>query len=317
MVQVSGIPPLARGSIDRDAPIRKDAEALDRAWADASTRVLVVRGNEIPLRSGRLAFGLVSGARGAEHRYLGKFDGASVFSVGVPRGVDPHSVHALTGVDWIPARTVGAILSADEAELVAMAAALQHWHDSSEFSPRDGSRTEAAHAGWARIEPESGVEHFPRTDPAVIVLVVHEDRALLGSNVLWETGRFSLLAGFIEAGESAEQAARREIMEESGLRIAGLDYLGSQPWPFPRSLMFGYFAALADGQDPAALSPDPEEIAELRWFTRDELRHPADGVLLPGTGSIARWVIDAWIAQVPEAEDAVGSTPETGGLGGV
>src|SRR5690606_2574387 len=127
-------------------------------------------------------------------------------------------------------------LSPIEAETMAVAFALAFWHDSSPFSPRDGRPTEPAQGGWARLD-ERGGEHFPRNDPVVIVLVEHEVRALLGSNLLWETGRFSLLAGFVEAGESAEQAVAREIQEESGVRVDDIRYVTSQPWPFPRSFM--------------------------------------------------------------------------------
>lgn len=319
MRDYSRIPPLARGGIDRDAATRMDDAALERAWAEPGARLLELRGTTLPLQDGALALLPIAGPRSTAHWYLGRFAGAPIFATDVDGtdGTDGTGGSGGTGDsagtggtadrdattrEWVPARAAGVALSPDEAELVAMAVALQHWHASAAFSPRDGSETQTAQGGWARVEPATGVEHFPRTDPAVIVLVVHENRALLGSNVLWEAGRFSLLAGFVEAGESAEQAARREVAEESGVRIDRLDYLGSQPWPFPRSLMLGYLAGLAAGQDPAALSPDPTEIAELRWFSRDELRSPADGLKLPREGSIARWIIDSWIAQGDDAE---------------
>jgi NAD+ diphosphatase len=162
------------------------------------------------------------------------------------------------------------------------------------FSPRDGGATTSVQGGWARLD-EHGGEHFPRTDPAVIVLVEHDDRLLLGSNVLWESGRFSLLAGFVEAGESAEQAVVREVLEESGVRVEDVRYVGSQPWPFPRSLMLGFRARLAEGADPDELVRDESEISELRWFTRDELRTPSADLKLPMGLSIARWLIDLWV----------------------
>lgn len=183
--------------------------------------------------------------------------------------------------------------------MLAVALALTAWHQSMGFSPRDGAPTVPANGGWARHDPHGG-EHFPRTDPVVIVLVEHEDRLLLGSNALWESGRFSLLAGFVEAGESAEQAVIREIEEESGLRVDEVRYVTSQPWPFPRSFMLGFRARLATGADPAALSPDPAEISELRWFTREELRNPAPGIRLPMPMSIARWLIDLWVEEEPD-----------------
>src|SRR5690606_11813874 len=111
----------------------------------------------------------------------------------------------------------------------------------------------------------------------------------LGSNALWESGRFSLLAGFVEAGESLENAVEREIFEEAGVRVTDIRYRASQPWPFPRSLMVGFRARLADGQDPDDLTPDITEISELRWFTREEIANPPAGIPYPGEMSIARW----------------------------
>jgi NAD+ diphosphatase len=138
---------------------------------------------------------------------------------------------------------------------------------------------------------------FPRTDPAIIVLVLdNDDRLLLGSNILWPEGRYSLLAGFVEAGESLEQAVIREIFEESGLRVDRPHYLGSQAWPFPRSIMLGYSARVAPDQDPSGILPDGAEIVDLRWLSRDELRAEAGTLLLPGSTSIARGLIEHWLA---------------------
>ena len=135
---------------------------------------------------------------------------------------------------------------------------------------------------------------FPRTDTAVIVLVLDDTgRALLGANVNWRPRRFSLLAGFVEPGESFEQAAAREVLEEGGARIVDPEYYGSQPWPFPASLMVGFTARLDPGQHPDEVEPDGTEIAEVRWFTRDELRERPE--LLPGRASIARSMIDDWL----------------------
>ena len=198
------------------------------------------------------------------------------------------------GAEWQPLTRVAARLSQGERDLAAAAVALGHWHASAGYSPRDGSPTRVAQAGWARVDAH-GAEHFPRTDPAVIVRIEHEDRVLLGSNILWPAGRFSLLAGFVEAGESIEDAVRREVFEESGLRVGSLEFLVSQPWPFPRSLMLGFRATLADGQDPLAMVPDPTEITELRWFTRDEVAHPPAGITTPSTASLAGRLLAAWV----------------------
>lgn len=198
-----------------------------------------------------------------------------------------------------PRSKLGAPLLAAEAELAAIALALAAWHASEPVSARDGAATRPVLGGWARVDAQ-GREHFPRTDPVVIVLIEDGDRLLLGSNVLWESGRFSLLAGFVEAGESAEQAVAREVWEEASLRVDDIRYVTSQPWPFPRSFMLGFRARPAEGADTEALVPDPTELSEVRWFTRDELRDPPAGIRLPMPTSIARWLIDRWVAEGEE-----------------
>ncbi|HXR44149.1 MAG TPA: NAD(+) diphosphatase, partial [Pseudolysinimonas sp.] len=145
------------------------------------------------------------------------------------------------------------------------------------------------------VDP-GGREVFPRTDAAIIVGITDaDDRLLLGSNAMWAANRFSVLAGFVEPGESLEAAVVREVFEESGLRVTDPVYLGSQPWPFPASLMVGFRARLADGE-PADTHPDGEEILALRWFTREEMAAAiADGSIgLPGRASIARAIIEDW-----------------------
>lgn len=289
--------PLTTGGLDRDASTRMDESALDAAWSAPGTVLLRVQsGSRIPVaeRENRKALDLVpvEGARQPEHYYLGRANGTAVFGAmaaendGYPEPSD----------GWRHPFAVGAELAPLDLEIMTVAFAVTGWNNSMPFSGRDGSRTVVTQGGWARLD-EHGGEHFPRTDPAVIVLVEHEDRLLLGSNVLWETGRFSLLAGFVEAGESAEQAVAREVFEESGVRVENVQYVASQPWPFPRSLMLGFRAALATGADPAALVRDETEISELRWFTREELSNPSADLLLPRGISIAGWLIDLWIAE--------------------
>jgi len=156
-----------------------------------------------------------------------------------------------------------------------------------------------ADAGWSRRCPSCGRQHFPRTDPAVIVAItsaVDPDILLLGTNALWDANHFSCFAGFVEAGESLESAVRREVAEESGITVATAEYRGSQAWPYPRSLMLGFLATAAD--DDAARA-DGDEIAALRWFTRDEIGAGLEGegdVVLPGTASIAHRLIRDWHA---------------------
>jgi NAD+ diphosphatase len=198
---------------------------------------------------------------------------------------------------WPSLRVVGADLADSDAAAATAAVALASWHARHPRCPRCGAVTEMHEAGWARICPQDASVHFPRTDPAVIVLVRDEDdRALLGRRADWPVNWFSTLAGFVEAGESAEQAVAREIAEEAGVSILpeSLDYRGSQPWPFPSSLMFGYHARVA-GSAPAT-TPDLDEIAEARWLTRAELAAgAADGsVRVPPPVSIARHLIEDW-----------------------
>lgn len=236
--------------------------------------------------------------------FLGRLDGAPVFAVleeepsEVAAASDAHAT-AAPGEQperWAHPFQAALGLGAAERELVTIASALLRWHETAAFSPSDGSRTELADGGWSRRDAH-GAELFPRTDPAVIVLIEHEDRVLLGSNVLWETGRFSLLAGFVEAGETLEQAVEREVLEEAGVRLSGIRYVASQPWPFPRSLMLGFRATLASGHLPDDLTPDASEISELRWFTREEIQSPPAGIRFPGGLSIAAWMLNEWAAE--------------------
>lgn len=294
------VPPLAQGNLDRDAPTRLDESLLREAWNDPRARILRLNGTAIPVsRNGQLELVATAGQWQLEtpdgavgQVFLGRIEGAPVFARAATPGEQASPANAES--TWRPTFEAALQLDETERELVAAASALLRWHDSSSFSGATGARTRPAQGGWARLDG-SGREFFPRTDPAVIVLIEHDGQVLLGSNALWEAGRFSLLAGFVEAGESLEQAARREVFEESGVMLGDVRYVASQPWPFPRSLMLGFRATLAQGQDPEALSPDPNEISELRWFSRDELRTPPPGVTLPGPLSIARWMLDRWV----------------------
>lgn len=176
--------------------------------------------------------------------------------------------------------------------------ALYRWHEQARHCPRCGAPTEPARAGWARTCAAEGTELFPRTDPAIIAAVVHtdehgEERILLGRSARWPADRYSTFAGFVEAGESLEAAVAREVGEEAGVRVVRAEYRGSQPWPFPRSLMLGFRAVVAE---PCAARPDGTEIARVRWFTRRELAGEvrAGRVRLPGPVSIAHHLIADW-----------------------
>ncbi|GAA1502664.1 hypothetical protein GCM10009761_00060 [Agromyces terreus] len=196
---------------------------------------------------------------------------------------------------WAGLRQAATQLSGYEAALLTQAVAIANWHAVSQFCPRCGSATEPAESGWSRRCKADGGSLFPRTDPAVIVLVTDaEDRVLLGSNALWETNRFSLLAGFVEPGESLEHAVVREIGEEAGLVVDDVQYAGSQPWPFPASLMLGFTARAASTLPAPEVTPDGVEILELRWFSRAELAAALPEIGFPGRTSIAGWLLERW-----------------------
>lgn len=193
-------------------------------------------------------------------------------------------------------RLVGADLSDADAALATTAVALAQWHRTHAFCPRCGSPTRPSDAGWARTCVADGSSHFPRTDPAIITLVRDpQDRALLGRRADWPQSWYSTLAGFVEAGESAEHTLRREVSEEAGIVVDPdrIHYRGSQPWPFPGSLMLGFHAWATSDEEP---TPDGEEIAEANWFSRAELAHLADQgrVRIPPRVSIARHLIEDW-----------------------
>jgi NAD+ diphosphatase len=181
------------------------------------------------------------------------------------------------------------------------AVGLTNWHATHPCCARCGTPTEVVRGGSVRRCPEDGSEHFPRTDPAMIVLV-HDgaDRCVLGRQAVWPAGRFSTLAGFVEPGESAEQAVVREVAEETGLVVDEVSYVASQPWPFPSSLMLGFRARCDAGAVPR---PVDGELEEVRWFTRQEVRDAATwgarggGLQLPSAVSIAAMLIAGWLAE--------------------
>jgi NAD+ diphosphatase len=223
--------------------------------------------------------------------YLGEADGVPYATV---RGERSLTVNGRAVDAWSGLRDVGADLGDLDAGLLVQAIGILEWHERNRFSPLSGAATIIERAGWSQRDPSTGAEIFPRTDPAVIMLV-HDgaDRVVLGRQAVWPPGRFSILAGFVEPGESAEAAVAREVAEEVGLRVTDIRYVGSQPWPFPQSLMLG-FVARAEGGD--TLVPDPTEIEEARWFTRDELIRGAGPAVLPPPVSIARHILDRWVA---------------------
>jgi NAD+ diphosphatase len=270
--------------VDRDGASRGSQPLLDDAWGRA--QVLVVDDQGRALVDGTdLVLVPADEAPAGDRLYLGRLEGQPFFAV---RGDLPRRL----GTRPLGLREVGAVLSDRDAGLLVHAVGLTNWHASHPRCPRCGTPTEVVQGGAVRRCPEDGSEHFPRTDPAVIVLV-HDggDRALLGRQASWPPGRYSTLAGFVEPGESAEQAVVREVQEESGVRVREVTYRASQPWPFPSSLMLG-FRALADGDvEPVARDG---ELEDVRWFTREELRDRFTGG--PPQVSIAHTLISDWVA---------------------
>jgi len=285
---------LAREEVDRSAHLRNDQAWLDAAWADQRTRVLVVEHGQALCEFGteQARLGFVAPAQAPDGvRFLLGVDDEAVAYFGVAGALaDP------PGPGFRPAylREAGPLLSDRDAGLLTHAVALGNWHETFTHCPRCGSPTDPFSSGHARRCPVDASEHFPRVDPAMIVLVTDPlDRALLARNALWPERRVSILAGFVEAGESAEQAVAREVAEETGIAVSAVTYLGSQPWPMPQSLMLGFRAA-ADGSQ--EIEVDANEIAEANWYSRDELTAAiASGQLrLPPPVSIAHRIIESW-----------------------
>ena len=297
---VPSVPLLSRTGHDRRADRRTDGDYLDAAWRNSNSRVLLVspRGTVEVVDGPNLVFHRPAEVDAAGVRvFLGHADDADYFA--------QLSTDAVGDDSWRTLRDVGAQLTDLDVGLFTAAVALQEWHRRHQHCPRCGALTEPAQAGWTRVCPVDGSEHFPRTDPAVIMLI-HDGagRCVLARGPQWGPGRMSVLAGFVEAGESAESAVAREVGEEVGIAIRDIRYEGSQPHPFPASLMLGFTARL-DG-DPT-LKIDGSEIVEAGWYSRDEVRRagdwgaddsaPTEAVLraLPPTMSIARQLINTWL----------------------
>lgn len=306
--------PLSRSDVDRDAGAREDPDLIPRLLADEATRVLPMHRGRALLaapaddpavpRLALLAPSTVPEARLA--LYLGRTRSADGdLPAGTPvlaAVLDRTGAAALTDDEsrWGDLRLLGAHLGARDAGLFTEALGLANWHHSHGFSPATGVPTIPARGGWVRHPDgetdEAGGRHvFPRTDPAIIVGVVDaDDRLLLASNAAWPEDRFSVLAGFVEPGESFEAAVEREVAEEAGVIVGDVRYLGSQPWPFPASVMVGFLATVHPA-DPGEIRADGVEIREVRWFRRAELTAAIDaGLRLPGRTSIARAIIEHW-----------------------
>lgn len=298
--RLRNVPLLSRVGADRADHLRTDIDAATAGWADALLLRVDAR-NQVLISGGQVVLGpagALADTPPANAVFLGKLEnGRHVWAVRAALEA-PEDGDA----EVLEPRRGGRVFDDTSAQLVACAMALLNWHDQARFSSVDGSPTRPAKAGWSRVNMLTGHEEWPRIDPAIIVLV-HDghDRAVLARQTVWPPRLFSLLAGFVEAGESFESCVVREVAEEVGLTVTDVEYLGSQPWPFPRSLMVG-FHALGDPEQEFAFNDG--EIAEAAWFTRDEVRAALDEgdwssdsqsrLLLPGSISIAREIIESW-----------------------
>lgn len=265
---------------DRSAHLRKGE------WRTPDLKVMVIGGEHVASDAGKgIRWLKMDEAPDGEWAFLGYKGDQGYAAVMVDR-VD----RELTPVSL---RVLGPSIAADEASLAVHAVGLARWHQTHSHCARCGALTVMAQAGHTRTCPSCGTEHFPRTDPAVIMLITDgADRALLGRSPAWPENRFSTLAGFVEPGETLDDAVRREVKEEAGIIVGDVTYAGSQPWPFPSSLMLGFFGTAKTFD----VVVDSEEIAEACWFSREEITDlTASGELLfPPSVSISRWLIDQW-----------------------
>ena len=279
--------------LDRVTARRRDSDWVAERLADPESRAVVLADAAVLVEDERLALVELPGLleAGAEPLLLGVQDGRALFAVDAG-ALDTEPVGLVSVRDIAPR------LAQDDGGLIAYAASLLNWHRRHRFCSVCGHASGIEEAGLLRRCPNCGAEHHPRTDPVVIMLVVDEerDRVLLGRQPSWPPGRYSALAGFVEPGESLENAVAREVMEESGVEVAGARYDSSQPWPFPSSLMLGFTVSYVAGE---AVASDGE-LEDARWFTRAELEEAAAGqgkTLLPPPVAIARTLIDGWLSR--------------------
>jgi NAD+ diphosphatase len=228
--------------------------------------------------------------------FLGLDDDRALFALDVSAAADPANAGSLAGLGYFrDARTAAQMVSIKDAAIIAQAKAMIDWHQRHGFCPRCGAPTKMVDAGYRRVCGKCNAEHFPRVDPVVIMLATHGEACLVGRGKQFPRGMFSALAGFVEPGETIEEAVRRELMEEAAVKVGEVMYYATQPWPFPSSLMIGCFAR-AETRDAKA---DDVEIAEVRWIERGVAREliegkPVDGVRVPPPIAIAHHLIRTW-----------------------
>lgn len=291
--------PLDRGDVQR-----RDDVQLAALFASPETRVLPMWQLNVLVQSNpHTALGWI-GAADVERLdidvkpiFLGFMDRKAHFALDISEVHDPvHELNLPESWRFEEARSAAAELPGPETGILAQSRAQLDWHARHAFCSVCGQRTESAKGGHVRKCPSCGAEHFPRTDPVVIMVTHHGDRCVLGQSRgrLSRSGMFSALAGFVDQGESIEEAVRREVREEAGIEVGEVTYHSSQPWPFPSSLMIGCHARALS----AVINRDEEEMSDVRWFTRDEvlraLRDENPDLKVPGPIAIAHHIIKAW-----------------------
>jgi len=283
--------------VDRAAHLRSNDGELERFLTDPESLIIPVWRNKSLLAKGRPsrpalvrrgdAQGLLEGSGAIV--WLGLCDGTPVFAVDVDPGEATVDLLSHIG-EFSDLRMIGSLLQRAEAELLAYARGMLHWHRHSRFCPRCGDVTLSGEGGHVRTCGKCERKHFPRTDPAVMALVIHGNRCLLARQPAFPDGMYSVLAGFVEPGETLEQAVTREVLEEVGLDVERLVYLRSQPWPFPASLMLGFVAHAKDD----TIRIDDDELEDARWFSREQIRSPED-IFIPPPYSLANQMISVFL----------------------
>jgi NAD+ diphosphatase len=290
----------ASGPLDRAGHRRKSPDWLAERLRHPDTRIqLVWRSQHLVIDTAEgprpiiltpaLASDLIE--RAAEVVLLGLADDVAHFALDVSALETPLAALDLPEASFRDLRAVGPLIGRDEGAMLAYARGLMHWHARHRFCGVCGAPTESIDAGHVRrcTNPDCATSHFPRTDPAVIMLVEDGDKCLLGRQAVWTPGMYSTLAGFVEPGESLEDAVAREVFEETGIRVDSVCYHSSQPWPFPASIMLGFYAKALD----RAIRVDETELEEAHWYSRAYLKdHPE---MLPRRDSIARRLIEDWL----------------------
>lgn len=305
--------------LDRAAHIRGDADALAAARANVDAKTIVLwQGKPLIHKTRPAAVLRVSldhpclDQSGSVQMFLGLEEGAPIFATmidgWIPEDQDLSQIsqfldpseqhHPACAQDEVFAelRRIMTWLSPRDAELAATARGIFSWHDSHKFCANCGTKTVIGMAAWQRDCPNCGRHHFPRTDPVVIMLITNGNSVLMGRSPGWPQGMYSLLAGFVEPGETLEAAVRREVFEEAGIHVGAVSYLASQPWPFPASLMFGCAGVATSSK----ITIDPDEIEDAIWVTREDMMQAMAGehaTILPARkGAIAHFILENWLA---------------------